>query len=35
MITGQTNLGILGLIPMMLIGGVLLLFVKDSEKAAQ
>ncbi|HIY90621.1 MAG TPA: MFS transporter [Candidatus Merdibacter merdipullorum] len=35
MITGQTNLGILGLIPMMLIGGALLLFVKDPEKAAQ
>lgn len=33
MITGQTNLGILGLIPMMLIGGLLLIFVKDPEKS--
>ena len=33
MITGETNLGILGLIPLMLIGAVILLFVKDPEKA--
>lgn len=31
MITGETNIGILGLIPMMLIGGVLLMFVKDPK----
>ena len=32
MITGQTNIGILGLIPMMLIGAVLLFFVKDPQE---
>lgn len=32
MISGQTNLGILGLIPMMIIGGVLLIFVKDPKE---
>lgn len=34
MMTGETNLGILGLIPLMLIGAFILLFVKDpkSEK---
>ncbi|WP_075877769.1 MFS transporter [Merdibacter massiliensis] len=31
MITGETNIGILGLIPMMLIGGILLIFVKDPK----
>ncbi len=31
MITGQTNIGILGLIPMMIVGGVLLLLVKDAD----
>lgn len=32
MVTGQTSIGILGLIPMMVIGGVLLLFVKDPKE---
>lgn len=32
MITGQTNIGILGLIPMMLIGAVLLFFVKTRRR---
>lgn len=32
LITGQTNLGILGLIPMMIVGMVVLLFVKDPDK---
>lgn len=32
-ITGQTQFGILGLIPMMLVGAFILLFVKDPEKA--
>lgn len=31
MITGQTNIGILGLIPMMIVGGALLLLVKDAD----
>lgn len=31
MLTGQTNLGILGLIPMMLVGMVILFFVKDPQ----
>ncbi len=31
-ITGQTQFGILGLIPMMLVGAFILLFVKDPEK---
>lgn len=31
MLTGQTNLGILGLIPMMLIGMIVLCFVKDPK----
>lgn len=32
MLTGKTELGILGLIPMMIIGAIVLFFVKDPEK---
>ena len=32
MLTGQTNLGILGLIPMMLVGMIILCFVKDPQQ---
>ena len=35
MITGKTQLGILGLIPMMLIGMIVLMFVKDPECEVQ
>lgn len=35
MLTGQTALGILGLIPMMIIGMILLYFVKDPESEIQ
>lgn len=33
-VTGQTQFGILGLIPMMIIGAIVLCFVKDPEKEA-